>query len=79
MAMERALSFLADAERALDDSSSCLVRDVIVSEAQATEHRSIACAKEPCLPERDKSEANMRRFADIFMRRSCDFCIPAAY
>ena len=38
VAMERALGFLADAERALDDCSSCLARDVIVSEAQATEH-----------------------------------------
>ena len=45
VAMERALGFLADAERALDDCSSCLARDVIVSEAQATEHnRSIVCA-----------------------------------
>ena len=34
----RALGFLADAERALEDRSSCLARDVIVSEAQATEH-----------------------------------------
>ena len=44
--MERALGFLADAERALDDCSSCLARDVIVSEAQATEHnRSIVGAR----------------------------------
>ena len=50
MAMERALGFLADAERALDDCSSCLARDVIVSEAQATEHnRSIVCAKDALL------------------------------
>ena len=47
VAMERALGFLADAERALDDCSSCLARDVIVSEAQATEHnRSIVSAKD---------------------------------
>ena len=46
VAMERALSFLADAERALDDCSSCLARDVIVSEAQAAEHnRSIVNAR----------------------------------
>ena len=46
MAMERALGFLADAERALDDCSSCLARDVIVSEAQAIEHnRSIVGAR----------------------------------
>ena len=50
VAMERALGFLADAERALDDCSSCLARDVIVSEAQATEHnRSIVCAKDALL------------------------------
>ena len=46
MAMERALGFLADAERALEDCSSCLARDVIVSEAQAAEHnRSIVNAR----------------------------------
>ena len=46
MAMERALGFLADAERALEDCSSCLARDVIVSEAQAAEHnRSIVDAR----------------------------------
>ena len=38
MAMERALGFLADAERSIDDGSSCLARDVIVCEAQAAEH-----------------------------------------
>ena len=47
MAMERALGFLADAERALEDCSSCLARDVIVSEAQAAEHnRSIVNARD---------------------------------
>ena len=46
MAMERALGYLADAEQALEDCSSCLARDVIVSEAQATEHnRSIVGAR----------------------------------
>ena len=46
MAMERALSLLADAERALEDCSSCLAREVIVSEAQAAEHnRSIVNAR----------------------------------
>ena len=46
VAMERALGFLADAERALEDCSACLARDVIVSEAQATEHnRSIVNAR----------------------------------
>ena len=46
MAMERALGFLADAERALEDCSSCLAREVIVSEAQAAEHnRSIVNAR----------------------------------
>ena len=37
---------LADAERALENCSSCLARDVIVSEAQAAEHnRSIVNAR----------------------------------
>ena len=46
MAMERALSYLADAERSIDDCASCLASDVIVSEAQAAEHnRSIVCAR----------------------------------
>ena len=46
VAMERALSYLADAERSIDDCASCLARDVIVSEAQAAEHnRSIVCAR----------------------------------
>ena len=46
VAMERALSYLADAERSIDDCASCLTRDVIVSEAQAAEHnRSIVCAR----------------------------------
>ena len=46
VAMERALGFLADAERSIDDCSSCLARDVIVSEAQAAEHnRSIVNAR----------------------------------
>ena len=44
--MERALSYLADAERSIDDCASCLASDVIVSEAQAAEHnRSIVCAR----------------------------------
>ena len=37
-AMGRALTLLADAEQSLDECSSCLLRDVIVSEAQAVEH-----------------------------------------
>ena len=46
VAMERALSHLADAESAIDDCASCLARDVIVSEAQAADHnRSIVCAR----------------------------------
>ena len=46
VAMERALSYLADAEGSIDDCASCLARDVIVSEAQAAEHnRSIVCAR----------------------------------
>ena len=46
VAMERALGYLADAEQALEDCSSCLARDVIVSEAQAIEHnRSIVGAR----------------------------------
>ena len=46
VAMERALGFLADAERALEDCASCLASDVIVSEAQAAEHnRSIVDAR----------------------------------
>ena len=46
VAMEKALSFLADAERSIDDCASCLARDVIVSEAQAAEHnRSIVDAR----------------------------------
>ena len=46
MAMERALSYLADAERSIDECAPCLARDVIVSEAQAAEHnRSIVCAR----------------------------------
>ena len=46
VAMERAWGFLADAERTLEDCSSCLARDVIVSEAQAAEHnRSIVNAR----------------------------------
>ena len=50
MAMERALSHLADAESAIDDCASCLARDVIVSEAQAADHnRSIVCARNALL------------------------------
>ena len=46
VAMERALSYLADAESSIDDCASCLARDVIVSEAQAADHnRSIVCAR----------------------------------
>ena len=46
VAMERALSFLADAERSHDDCYSCWARDVIVSEAQTAEHnRSIVNAR----------------------------------
>ena len=37
-AMGRALTLLADAEQSVDDCSYCLLRDVIVSEAQAVEH-----------------------------------------
>ena len=41
------MSFLADAERALEDCSSCLARDVIVSEVQAAAHnRSIVSARD---------------------------------
>ena len=50
VAMERALGFLADAERALEDCSSCLARDVIVSKAQAAEHnQSIVSAGDALL------------------------------
>ena len=50
VAMERALSHLADAESAIDDCASCLARDVIVSEAQAADHnRSIVCARNALL------------------------------
>ena len=46
VAMEKALRHLEEAERSLDECSSSLVRDVIVSEAQAAEHnRSIVDAK----------------------------------
>ena len=37
-AMGRTLTLLADAKQSLDECSSCLLRDVIVSEAQAVEH-----------------------------------------
>ena len=44
--MEKALRHLAEAEKSIEECSSCLVRDVIVSEAQAAEHnRSIVDAK----------------------------------
>ena len=33
--MERALGFIAAAERALENCSSCLLRDLILSEVQA--------------------------------------------
>ena len=47
VAMEKAFGFLADAERALEDCSSCFMREVIVFEAQAAEHnRSIVCARD---------------------------------
>ena len=53
MAMERALGLLADAERALEDCSSCLARDVMVSEAEAAEHnRSVMCARDALLASR---------------------------
>ena len=46
MAMEKALRFLADADRSLEECSLCLMCEVIVSEAQAAEHnRSIVDAK----------------------------------
>ena len=46
VAMEKALRHLEEADRSLDECSSSLVRDVIVSEAQAAEHnRSIVGAK----------------------------------
>ena len=66
VAMERALSFLADAERSIDDCASCLARDVIVSEAQAAEHnRSIVCARNAWHALRGKYKVNMERCADI--------------
>ena len=44
--MGRALDLLADSEQSLDECSSCFLRAVIVSEAQAVEHnRSIVDAK----------------------------------
>ena len=47
LAMERAMGMLLEAERHMDECAFCLLRDVIVSEAQAAEHnRSIVSAKE---------------------------------
>ena len=41
------MGLLLEAERHIDECASCLLRDVIVSEAQAAEHnRSIVSAKE---------------------------------
>ena len=55
VAMEKALRHLAEAERSLEECSSCLVRDVIVSEAQAAEHnRSIGDAKTALLALREQ-------------------------
>ena len=68
-----ALSHVADAERALEDCSSCLVRDVIVSEAQAAEHsRSIVDAKNALLALRGQirreHEEVCRHFQDAQLR-----------
>lgn len=47
VAMERAIGMLTEAARHIDDCMSCLLRDVIVSEAHAAEHnRSVVNAKE---------------------------------
>ena len=43
--MEKAWRHLADSERSLEECSSCLARDVIVSEAQAEHNGSIVDAK----------------------------------
>ena len=63
VAMEKALRHLAEAERSLEDCSSCLVRDVIVSEAQAAEHnRSIVDAKNAytgCLDISERQELDL--------------------
>ena len=51
VAMERALGFLADAEGSIEDCSSCLARDVLVSEAQALNTIEVLWTLEmPCMP-----------------------------
>ena len=72
VAMERA--YLADAERALEDCSSCLVRDVIVSEVQAAEHnRSIVSARDALSALRRQIRSE-HEFADTYKMHNCNFC-----
>ena len=79
MAMDRALSLLGDAERALDECASCLVRDVIVSDAQALDHnRSIVAAKAAIGVLKDGlSIERMRKFVDTFSKLNYASCKPS--
>ena len=81
MAMERALGFLTDAERALEDCSSCLARDVIVSEAQAAYHnRSIVNARNALLALRGQIQSEHGEVCRQLQRRSNGFfAIQASY
>ena len=60
------------AERALEDCSFCLVRDVIVSEAQAAEHNRFIDAKNALLALRGQ----IRR--DFFCSKRCTASSPVA-
>ena len=48
-AISESMTLLADADRMIDECSACLLREVIVSEAQAVDHnRSIEEARSNC-------------------------------
>ena len=79
VARERALGFLADAERALEDCFPCLARDVIVSETQAAEHnRSIVKAGNALHASRGQTCRHLRDAQMAFLHPSRSLTWPLA-
>ena len=75
VAMEKALRHLAEAERSLEECSSCLVRDVIVSEAQAADHnRSIVDAKNAFFALREQLTKSHQDVSDTFKKPGFASC-----
>ena len=76
VAMEKAIRLLEEAERYIDDCSSCLLRDVIVSEAQAADHnRSIVRAKDAVCALREQLAKSLEEVSGNLQQAQIQFVL----